>query len=498
MRGLPHVAPAGLVVRRLAYCCAVDLGSGSIKTPAPSKPMSDYERFLFAARDAGCPPDQAENFLRRGIILQPRQLAASACARLCDQADGPTSVGYGGARGGGKSHWLLSQMGGDDCQRQPGLKCLLLRKVGKANMENLEDFRRRIFGRTKHEFIRHRGLLKFPNDSQIIAGHFQTEGDIDHYLGLEYDVIGIEEATTLTYRKYADIRTCCRSSKGGWRPRIYSTTNPGGVGHAWYRREFIQPFRLGKESESRFVPAMVDDNQHNNPEYRRVLERLTGWQRRAWLDGDWDIAAGQFFTTFKRDVHAFKSFDVSLARDWWLALDYGFTHYTVVLLGCKTADGDTVIVDEHCERQWLPARHAVAVEAMLKRYSLGLHSLSRCVAGVDVFSKRQDGSTVAGDYARFGIRLKAANNDRINGWAEILRLLGDPDAGMRPKLFIHERCAKLLDCIPTMQHDPNRPEDVLKIDCDEDGHGGDDPADALRYLVHHQPRKGTMQKLRGF
>jgi phage terminase large subunit len=459
---------------------------------------STLEAFVEAAAGAGCPPDQAENFLRRGIILQPRQLAASSAARECDQAQGPTDVGYGGARGGGKSHWLLAQMGADDCQRVAGLKCLLLRKVGKANMENFEDLKQRLFRHTKHTFTRHRGLLEFPNGSRIIAGHFQTEGDIDSYLGLEYDVIGIEEATTLTYRKFTDISTCCRTSKPNWRPRTYSTTNPGGVGHAWYRKKFIVPFQKGQETETRFISARVSDNVHNNPEYARKLESLHGWQRRAWLDGDWDIAAGQYFTNFRREVHAIKSFDVRTAREWFAALDYGFTHYTVVLLGCKDGDGNVYVVDEHAERQWLPARHAEAVTVMLARYGLGLHSLSRFVAGTDVFSKKQDGSTVAGDYKNFGINLKAASTDRINGWAEVLKRLGDPDSGIRPKLFIHERCTRTLETLPAMQHDPNRPEDVLKVDCDEEGNGGDDAADCLRYLVHYQPRLAKQAKLRGF
>ena len=45
-----------------------------------------------------------------------------------------------------------------------------------------------------------------------------AEKDIDAYLGLEYDVIGIEEATTLSSRKHRDITTCCRTSKPNWRP----------------------------------------------------------------------------------------------------------------------------------------------------------------------------------------------------------------------------------------------------------------------------------------
>jgi len=443
-----------------------------------------------------------DKFVGAGVILQERQLAASAAARLCDRADGPTAVGYGGARGGGKSHWLLAQMGADDCQRVPGLKCLLLRKVGKANMEHFEDLRRRLFGHLEHEFSGYRGVLSFGNGSRIIAGHFQSEKDIDAYLGLEYDVIGIEEATTLSSRKHTDISTCCRTSKSNWRPRIYSTSNPGGIGHAWYRTKFIVPFQEKRETETRFVAARVSDNAYNNPEYRKVLEGLHGWQRRAWLDGDWDLAAGQFFTTFRREVHVVPDFDETRAREWFAALDYGFAHYTVVLLGCTDGDGNLFIVDEHAERLWLPQRHAEAVRAMVGRHRIGdraleVGDLRRIVAGTDVFSRQSDGTTIAAQYAREGITLKPASMDRVNGWAEVLQRLGDVGAGVRARMFIHQRCGRLAETLPAMQHDPNRPEDVLKVDADEDGVGGDDAADALRYLVATKSRTVAQRKLRG-
>src|SRR5688572_20721537 len=426
--------------------------------------MNALEQYAAAGRRAGCPVEQMENFIRAQVVLQARQLVASAAARACDFADGPTAVGYGGARGGGKSHWLLAQMGAHDCQRVPGLKCLLLRKVGKANMENFEDLRRRLFGNLKHEFSAYRGVLAFANGSRIIAGHFQAEKDIDAYLGLEYDVIGIEEATTLSSRKHQDISTCCRTSKANWRPRIYSTSNPGGIGHAWYKAKFVLPFLRGEESETRFVPARVGDNRFNNPEYTKVLQNLTGWQKRAWFDGDWDIAAGQFFTTFRREVHIIDEFDDTRAVEWFAALDYGFTHYTVVLLGCTDGDGNLFIVDEHAERLWLPQRHAAAIKAMLGRHcvpvdcrglrveggrkrGLEISDLKRFVAGADVFSKQSDGTTVAAQYAKLGMNLRSANMDRINGWAEILQRLGDVDAGIKPTLFIHRRCARLLECL---------------------------------------------------
>jgi len=459
--------------------------------------MNSLENYLEAGRQLGCPREQMENLSRAGVFLQPRQLLASAAARLCDADDGPTAVGYGGARGGGKSHWLLAQMGADDCQRVKGLKCLLLRKVGKANMENFEDLRRRLFLRLKHEFSAYRGVLTFKNGSRIVAGHYQAEKDIDNYLGLEYDVIGIEEATTLSHRKHQDITTCCRTSKPNWRPRIYSTTNPGGIGHAWYRSKFIVPFQERCERDTRFIPARVTDNKFCNAEYTKVLANLTGWQKRAWFDGDWDIAAGQFFTMFRREVHVVDDFDETRAREWFAALDYGFTHYTVVLLGCKDGDGNVFIVDEHAQRLWLPQRHCNAVLAMLTRHNLVAANLRRFVAGTDVFSRQSDGTTVAAQYARLGLRLQPANMERVNGWAEVLQRLGDVDAGIRPTLFLHRRCTRLAETLPALQHDPNRPEDVLKVDADEDGVGGDDTADCLRYLLATKPREVMVRKLRG-
>jgi phage terminase large subunit len=486
--------------------------------------MTPWERYFLVGRRAGCPQSQMDRFQQADVILQQRQLAASAAARLCDSPNGPMAIGYGGARGGGKSHWLIAQMGADDCQRVPGLKCLLLRKVGKANLEHFEDLRRRLFGKLGHEFSAFRGILSFNNGSRIIAGHFQNEKDIDAYLGLEYDVIGIEEATTLTARKYQDISTCCRTSKPDWRPRIYSTTNPGGVGHAWYRTKFIVPFQEKRETETRFIPARVTDNRWNNPEYLRVLQNLSGWQRRAWLDGDWDIAAGQFFTMLRREVHVVEDFDDTRAVEWFAALDYGFAHYTVVLLGCRDGDGNIFVVNEHAERLWLPQRHAAAFRAMLARHHLPIErrwlsaekpetrpleisDLKRFVAGADVFSRQSDGTTIAAQYAKQGITLRCANTDRVNGWAEVMQGLGEPNAGpnlglapeeaVRPTLFIHKRCGRLIETLPTLQHDPNRPEDVLKVDADEDGVGGDDAADALRYLVATKSRSISQRKLRG-
>jgi phage terminase large subunit len=449
--------------------------------------------FIEAAREAHCPASQIRLFLKAGAILQPKQLAAAAAARTCDRPNGPTEIGYGGARSGGKTHWLLVQIAIDDCQRYPGLKCLLLRKVGKANKESFQDLRRRILRQLRHTYHRQEGVLSFPNGSQIVLGHFQNEADIDAYLGLEYDVIGVEEATTLSHAKYRAIQTCCRTSKPDWRPRIYSTTNPGGVGHAWYKARFVDPPTGPRDTV--FIPATVDDNRYINADYRLVLDRLTGWLKKAWRYGDWDIAAGQFFINWRRDLHVRNYIDAQPGWRYWCALDYGFTHYTCVHLLARDGDGTIYILDEHAERGMLPERHAPAIKAMLARNRLDLSRLYQFVAGADVFAKVFNGGTVADAYRAQGIRLERANDDRIAGAGKILSLLGDAEATSKdeqgnlvpapivPSLFIHARCGRLIETLPALQHDPHRPEDVLKTDCDSEGEGGDDAYDSARYGI---------------
>ena len=201
----------------------------------------------------------------------------------------------------------------------------------------------------------------------------------------------------------------------------------------------------------------------------------------------------------------FTEFNVHQNVEWFAALDYGFNHYTVVLLGCRDSDGNTCVMDEHSARGWVPERHAEAIKKMLERHRVRLQpvtkysiALQRFVAGPDVFARNSEGTTIADQYKKLGINLRPASADRINGWAAILHGLGDSVAGVRPTLFFHKNCARLIDCLPTLQHDPGRPEDVLKIDTDEDGIGGDDAADALRYLVATRGRYITQKKLSGF
>lgn len=440
------------------------------------------DRLVLTAWRVGCPVDQLNNFRAAQYVPQPKQLELHAAARACDLPEGVDQVAFGGARGGGKSAATFAQVVLDDCQRVAGLKALYLRKIAKQAKEQLDDLRQSILRHTPHEYARGTGVILFPNGSRIQIGHFKDEKDVDNYLGMEYDVIAIEEATTLSLSKYKTLRDSNRTSKPGWRPRIYLTTNPGGIGHAWFRERFVTPWRNGNETYTRFIPATVDDNVFIDQDYKRKLEENTGWKLRAYRYGDWDISAGQFFTCWRYDAHTCDPFPIPAHWRKYGAIDYGRNHPQVVRFGAEDGDGNFYVFGGYRQNQWLVPRHAQEIRDVLAHFGLTTKDLYRFVIGGDAFAKRDSPETIAEQYEAQGIRLELADMSRIAGADTLLDMLGDPDGGIEPRLKVFRTCTPLIECIPMMEHDPNRPEDILKVDVDEDGNGGDDEIDSLRYL----------------
>jgi hypothetical protein len=169
-------------------------------------------------------------------------------------------------------------------------------------------------------------------------------------------------------------------------------------------------------------------------------------------------------------------------------MDYGFVHWNIVHLFARVGE-DFYVVDEYAARRQLVKQNSDGIHAMLKRNNLTVDDLRSFPAGHDVFAKRGTEYTIAEQYEQYGISLSPAKVDRINGAGRILELLGNPnpidgEERIPPRLFIFDRCRRLIETLPRMQHDPMRGEDVLKVDCNGDtGEGGDDAYDDLRYGI---------------
>jgi len=447
---------------------------------AAEKEMAEEAyKFAMRARLRGCSLEQVENFVNAGIVLQPKQLEIAALCRQCDAPDGPIEILAGGGRGSGKTNGILAQIFADDCQRVKGLKVLCLRKVGKANKEQIEDFRKKLLMRLKHNYREQKQEILFENGSMVIMGNFLNEADIEKYLGLEYDLIYIMESNQLTASKKVNILSCLRTNKPNWRPRCYQDTNPGGIDHVGNKRKFVDPWKSGTQTNTRYIHSVVDDNKFVNPEYKKFLETLVGWQRMAWLEGSWEFMAGSFFSNFYESVHVYPNQQTDLNTKsivrWFAGLDYGFSHPTAFTLGCETESGDIFVVGTYSAANTLIEEHAANIFNLLALHNVSIDELEFIAAGRDCFKVDKDGSTVATEYSERGVHLTAVHIDRINAWSQVAEVFGDVSKQIRPRCFIHKNCPDLVVQIQVAQCDPKKPNDILKMNANpEDGSGGDD------------------------
>jgi hypothetical protein len=162
--------------------------------------------------------------------------------------------------------------------------------------------------------------LKFPNDSSINFTYAETVQDASRILGGEYQAFFIDEAGQMLPQVIQHIEERLRSgNKLVPVVGIRLATNPGGVGHLYLKKRFINPTRNGKViatdengSTAAFIPARATDNPHLNEGYFRVLDSIPDPQRRAAMrDGNWDAMVGQFFEQWDRAKHVVSQFKIS-------------------------------------------------------------------------------------------------------------------------------------------------------------------------------------------
>lgn len=397
-------------------------------------------------------------------------------------------IAYGGARGGGKS-WAMRRKFVLLALRYNNLRLLLLRRTLPELRENhilpliAEIGKIAKYNDTEKAFL-------FPNGSRIKLGYCDAEKDVYQYQGQEYDVIGLEEATHFTETQKDFLSTCNRSTRADFKPRMYYTANPGNVGHQWFKRLFIDRDYRGKEKAEDyvFIPARVHDNKalmDTNPEYLEVLENLPEELRKAHLEGDWDVFAGQYFTEFNRDVHAIEQFNIPTEWKRYITLDYGLD-----MLACYWIAVDfnnkAVIYKELYKHGLVISDAAQAIKDMCIDGEEPV-----VIAPPDLWNRRQEtGKSAAELFFDNGVTLSKANNNRIQGWynlKEWLKVYTDEQGIPTARLRIFKNCHNLIRCLPQLQYDEHNPNDVAN-EPHELTHG----PDAIRYFVAARPMPGQI------
>ena len=197
-------------------------------------------------------------------------------------------IAFGGARGGGKS-WAVRTKAKLMALRYPGIRLLLVRRTYQELENNhIRFLRRELAGIAEYRATGRQFVC--PNGSVLDFGYCACDGDLDRYQGAEYDVIFLDEATQLREEWMRQFAACLRGVND-YPKRIYYTCNPGGPGHGYIKRLFIdRRFQAGENGEDYvFIPARVTDNEallKKQPEYLQQLKALPRKLREAWLEGN--------------------------------------------------------------------------------------------------------------------------------------------------------------------------------------------------------------------
>ena len=409
-------------------------------------------------------------------------------------------VGFGGSRGGGKS-WAVRTKAKLLALRYAGIKIIIIRKTYPELEENhIKILRQELAGIATYNGTNKR--LTFANGSTISFGYCANDGDLTHYQGTEWDIIFFDEATTLTEYQ---IKVIAATNRGvnNFPKRIYYTCNPGGPGHAYIKRLFIDRVYIEDEKPEDyvFIQSLVWDNEillKNNPEYVRTLQALPIEKRKAWLDGEWNVYEGQVFSEFRNlpehydDMlwtHVINPFPVP--REWKVirCMDWGYSAPFAIYHIAVAPSGQKFVIHEFygCTgepNKGVELNHMQVAEQLREIENTDPNLKGRKITGPAdpaIFSRDSHGATIADDMAKppnYIIFTKAVN-DRLNGKMQVHYHLAFDESGT-PMLQMFNTCRNLIRTLPLLMYDEKHIEDV-------DTSMEDHAYDAIRYGLMDNP-----------
>ena len=412
-------------------------------------------------------------------------------------------IAYGGARAGGKS-WAMRVKFVLLCLFYPGIQCLLLRRTLPELTENhVNPLLILLKGLAKYN--KQEKVFTFPNGSRLKLGYCKNEQDVLQYQGQAYDVIGMEEATMFTEFQFNCLRESNRSSglcKVPFSPRMYLTMNPGGVGHHWVKRLFIDRAYKGKErpEDYVFIPAKVYDNKafmERDPDYVAQLESLPEKRRRMMLHGDWTSVEGAFFEEFTNDpdhytdrlfTHVIAPFEPP--RDWKIYRSFDFGYHRPFSTGYWAVDPDGVIYRIHewygctqTDNEGLKLQPHELFRRMAEMEKTHPWLKGKKITGIADPSiwDQSRGESVAETAARYGIYFTPGDNKRVPGWMMCHYYMAFDRYG-QSMMYVFSNCKAFIRTIPALQYDETKVED---LDTDAEDH----VADEFRYFVMSRPIK---------
>lgn len=413
------------------------------------------------------------------------------------------------------------------CLKYPGIKVMIIRKTYTELQENHINpmcALLKCYHTDKNERIASyndsKKNITFPNGSRILFRYCDHEKDADRFQGTEVDILFVDEATHQSEEKMKKLTACVRGVNN-FPKRVYYTCNPGGEGHGWVKRLFIDKrYEVNENPDDyMFIQSLVTDNKalmESNPDYLKQLEALPPKLREAWLYGRWDIFDGMFFEDFRdtpdpdlcykagitpeqalqqrRFTHVIEPFEIP--RGWNVMRSYDFGYNKPFSLGYWAVDYDGVLYrilemygctqtpDEGVK--WTPDEQFMKISQFEREHPWlkGRHIVDS-IADPAIWDTSR-GESIAETAARYGVYFTPGDNNRIPGWMQVHYRMQFDENGY-PRMYVFNNCKAFRRTIPLMMYSETHPEDLdTKLE--------DHCPDEVRYMCMSRPIKPIIQE----
>tara|TARA_R110000772_G_scaffold170710_2_gene282665 strand:+ start:893 stop:2290 length:1398 start_codon:yes stop_codon:yes gene_type:complete len=415
---------------------------------------------------------------------------------------------YGGSAGGGKSYSLVA----DPVRyfNNPNASMLLVRR-STEELRELISVSKQLYPKAVPgiKFMERDKTWVAPSGATLWMSYLDRDDDVMRYQGQAFSWIGFDELTQWpSPYPWNYMRSRLRTTKDSGLPLyMRATSNPGGPGHQWVKKTFIDPNTPNKAFwatdidsgevvtwpkghtrqgeplfKRRFIPATLFDNPYlaDDGMYEANLLSLPEHQRRQLLEGDWDINEGAAFPEFNRKVHVVEPFDIPSSWVKFRACDYGYGSYSgVVWIAISPAEQLIVYREMYVSKVIATDLADMILEAEQEE------KIRYGVLDSSLWHNRGDtGPSLAEQMIMKGCRWRPSDRSkgsRVSGKNELHRRLQVDEFTEEPRLVFFENCKNLISQLPALPLDKNNPEDV-------NTNAEDHLYDALRYGIMTRPR----------
>jgi len=441
--------------------------------------------------------------------------------------DGPQSlliscpiedIFFGGGRGGGKTLGVIGDWISHQDEYAQDARGVLFRRT-YDELEEVAHWCHKLFPPLGAYWRAGKRTWFFPNGAELKLRYLERDIDAQRYQGHSYTWVCFDEAGNFPTPEPLDLlRACLRAGARKIQKAFRLTGNPGGVGHNWLKRRYIDPappmtpfFDDVLQTWRVFIPSLLEDNpllMQNDPDYWKRVTAAAGGNKallEAWKNGNWDIVSGGMFDDlFDRKIHVIEPFNIpgswyiDRGFDWGSSKPFSVQWYaesdgTQAPNGVFYPKGSIFIFHEWygCDEEasnlntGLKMTAAEIARGIKEREDAWPYTVNPGPADPSIYTN-QNNNCIADDMAAEGVEWTVANNapgSRKNGWEGIRNMLKAARDTPREEagLYSFETCVHWIRTVPLLPRDKKNPDDV-------DTHAEDHAGDNTRYRIRNNSK----------